>query len=51
VENNKAVKKPVVTGESYNLNVEILQGLSSGEQIVVEGQMLLEPDAKVKIIE
>ena len=33
------------------MNVEILEGLTPGEKIVVEGQMLLEDGAKVRIIE
>ena len=51
IENNKAVKKAVTTGRQYNLDVEIVDGLTAGNEIVVEGQMLLEPDAKVRIIE
>jgi RND family efflux transporter MFP subunit len=49
--NNKAVKNPVVPGRQYKLDVEIVDGLTAGDEIVVEGQMLLEPDAKVRIIE
>ena len=51
IENNQAVKRPVTTGKRYKLNVEILDGLVQGDEIVVEGQMLLEPDAKVRIIQ
>jgi RND family efflux transporter MFP subunit len=50
IENDKAVKKPVVTGRGYKLTMEILEGLTAGDNIVVEGQMLLEPEAKVRII-
>lgn len=51
VENNQAVKKPVILGKRYKLSVEIKDGLKSGDNIVVAGQMLLEPEAKVRIIE
>jgi RND family efflux transporter MFP subunit len=51
IENDQAVKKPVVTGKRYKLNVEILEGLTPGDEIVVEGQMLLEDGAKVRIID
>lgn len=51
VENGQAVKKEVKAGKRYKLNVEILDGLNSGDALVVEGQMLLEPGAKVRIIE
>jgi len=51
IENDKAIKKPIVAGRRFKLNLEILEGLSIGDKIVVEGQMLLEPEAKVRIIE
>jgi membrane fusion protein (multidrug efflux system) len=51
IEKERAVKKPVVPGRQFNMDVEIQEGLSAGDKIVVEGQMLLEPDAKVRIIE
>jgi RND family efflux transporter MFP subunit len=51
IENDQAVKKPVVIGKQYKLNVELLDGLMPGEEIVIEGQMLLEDGAKVRIIE
>jgi RND family efflux transporter MFP subunit len=51
IEKERAVKKPVVPGRQFNMDVEMQEGLSAGDKIVVEGQMLLEPDAKVRIIE
>jgi len=51
IKNGLAVKKPVVPGKRFKLYVEILEGLSPGDEIIVEGQMLLEPEAKVRIIE
>lgn len=36
VENNILVKKPVVTGISSDLYVEVKEGLSEGEQVVVD---------------
>jgi len=51
IENDQAIKKPVVIGKQYKLNVELIDGLMPGEEIVVEGQMLLEDGAKVRIIE
>jgi RND family efflux transporter MFP subunit len=48
---NQTVKKQVVPGKRYKLNVEILEGLTPGDELVVEGQMLLEDGAKVRIIE
>jgi len=51
IEKDKAVKKPVVIGKQYKMEMEIVKGLTSGEKLVVEGQMLLEDGAKVRIIE
>ena len=50
VEDGLAVKKPVKTGKRYKLDVEIADGLKAGDMVVVEGQMLLTSQAKVKII-
>jgi RND family efflux transporter MFP subunit len=51
IENNQAVKKPVRLAKRYKLQVEIADGLKSGDEFVTEGQMLLEPGAKIRIIE
>jgi RND family efflux transporter MFP subunit len=51
IQNGAAIKKPVVPGKRYKLNVEIIEGLNPGDEIVIEGQMLLEDGAKVRIIE
>lgn len=41
----------VQIGKSNQLDVEITSGLNPGDQLVVEGQMLLAPNSKLKIIE
>ncbi len=46
-----AEKRPVKLGRYYDLDVEILEGLKAGEDLIVEGQLLLEPGAKVKVIQ
>ena len=51
IENDKAVKKSIVIGKQYKMEMEIVKGLTSEEKLVVEGQMLLEDGAKVRIIE
>ena len=51
VQVDKAVKKTVEPGKQYKLNVEILEGLGLGDELIVAGQMLLEPGTPVKIIE
>jgi len=50
VNDSKAHKREVKTGKQHVLDVEILEGLTPGDQLVVEGQTLLTPDAKVKVI-
>lgn len=47
----QAEKRSIIQGERQNLDVEILDGLSPGDQLVVEGQLLLDEASKLKIIE
>lgn len=51
VKSGKAVKQQVVPGKQQVLDVEITQGLNHGDELVVEGAMLLEDGNKVKTIE
>ena len=46
-----AEKRAVKVGKQHVLDVEILEGLSPGDKVVVEGQLLLEPGNKVKVVE
>jgi membrane fusion protein (multidrug efflux system) len=48
---NAAEKRPVKLGRNQDLDVEILEGLKAGDELIVEGQLLLEPGAKVKVIQ
>ena len=41
--------RPVVTGEAVGSRLEVLQGLSEGEPVVVRGNERLQPGAKVRI--
>lgn len=50
VENGHAVKKPIIPGKRYKLKMEIEEGLQPGDEMVVQGQMLLESGVKVRII-
>jgi membrane fusion protein (multidrug efflux system) len=50
VKNGKAEKQKVVPGKQQVLDVEILAGLNPGDELVVEGQMLLENGSKVKVV-
>jgi RND family efflux transporter MFP subunit len=50
VKNEKAEKIKVLPGKQQGLDVEILEGLNPGDQLVVEGQMLLENGSKVRVV-
>lgn len=50
VNNGKAQKRPVTMGQNQGLDVEILQGLKPGDQMVIEGQLLLDDGVKVRIV-
>ncbi len=46
-----AEKRTVKIGKQQVLDVEILAGLSPGDELIIEGQLLLEPGSKVKVVE
>lgn len=50
VNDGKAEKREIKTGRRQVLDVEIIAGLNPGDELVVEGQLLLEPGSKVKVI-
>ena len=47
----QAKRRPVIQGERQNLDIEIKDGLNPGDQLVVEGQLLLNEGSKLNIIE
>jgi membrane fusion protein, multidrug efflux system len=47
-ENNKAVKRMVKTGKSYNGNIEVLEGLKANEKYITEGFEALEEGDLIK---
>lgn len=49
-ETGKAEKRKITLGKQQGLDVEILEGLNPGDQLVVEGQILLEDNSKVRIV-
>jgi RND family efflux transporter MFP subunit len=50
IEDNKAVKRDIVTGSSDGRNVEVVRGLTTRDQVVVSGQLNLTDGNRVKII-
>jgi len=50
LDNGTAVEKNVKLGKSRGLFSEVLDGLNESDMLIVEGQMFLENNAKVKVI-
>lgn len=46
-----AEKRPIKTGRRHDLDVEVLEGLNPGDKLIIEGQLLLDQGAKVKVIQ
>jgi HlyD family secretion protein len=51
VENNQALRKPVVIGVEQGDRVEVVEGIREGEQVVVKGQGSLKDRSPVRVIE
>ena len=50
VKDGKAEKRNVILGNQQGLEVEIREGLNPGDELVVEGQLLLENGSKIKSV-
>ena len=46
---NQAVRIPVKIGKQSGATVEVVEGLSTNDRLIVEGHLLLEPDVKINI--
>ncbi len=46
-----AEKRPIKTGRRQDLDVEVIEGLNPGDELIIEGQLLLDQGAKVKVIQ
>lgn len=51
VKNNKVHLQKVLTGRSFNNQVEILSGLEAGDVVVTSGQINLEDQSQIQIIQ
>ncbi|HNW57503.1 MAG TPA: efflux RND transporter periplasmic adaptor subunit [Bacteroidales bacterium] len=49
--NGKAVRRTLIIGQSNNEQVEVLSGLSDGDQVIVSGQLNLKDGDDIKIIQ
>jgi len=50
VQEDKAVAKEVVTGLDTGVDIEILEGLNQGDQVIIKGQTLVDEGHKVKVV-
>ena len=50
-EDGRAKKQSVQLGRSQGLEVEVLDGLTQGDHLIVEGQLNLEDGAKIAVID
>ncbi len=50
IEGNKAVKREIITNDSDDKYIEVINGLKEGEKVVVSGQLNLHDGDHVKII-
>ena len=51
VQGNKAVKKEIITNESDDKFIEVVNGLTENEQVIVSGQLNLHDGDQIKIIQ
>lgn len=49
-QNSKAVKRELIIGQSNDKQIEVLQGLNDGEQVIVSGQLNLKDGDDIKVI-
>jgi membrane fusion protein (multidrug efflux system) len=49
--NDLAEQRYVKPGNQYGLDIEIKEGLSRGDLLITEGQLLLEPGSKIRIVQ
>jgi len=49
-QNGKAIKRELIIGQSNNKQVEVLSGLSDGEQVIISGQLNLKDGNEINII-
>ncbi len=50
-QDGKAIKRDLIIGQSNNDQVEVLSGLSEGEQVIISGQLNLKDGDDIKIIQ
>lgn len=50
VQDDKAVAKEVVTGMDTGVDIEITEGLTEGDRVIIKGQTLVDEGNKVKVV-
>lgn len=51
IQNNKAIRRNITLGRDFGSNVEIVNGLVAGDQVVVNGQINLKDGTQVKVVQ
>lgn len=51
LEGNQAIRRPVVTGYEQDQYVEIVNGVSEGDRVIVKGQELIRDRSTVRVVE
>ncbi len=51
MEGNRAVRKTVATGYEQDQYVEVLEGVSEGDQVIVKGQEMIKDGSTVRVIQ
>ncbi|HSB04715.1 MAG TPA: efflux RND transporter periplasmic adaptor subunit [Thermodesulfobacteriota bacterium] len=51
IEGKRAVRRPITIGYEQDRMVEVLKGLSVGDQIVIKGQQLIKDGSAIRVVE
>jgi membrane fusion protein (multidrug efflux system) len=51
VEGKQAIRRPITIGYEQDRMVEVLKGLSEGDQVVIKGQQLIKDGSAIRVVE
>ncbi len=51
VEGKQAIRRPIAIGYEQDRMVEVLKGLSEGDQVVIKGQQLIKDGSAIRVVE
>lgn len=50
IQGNRAIRRNIATGRDFGNNIEVINGLAEGEQVVTNGQVNLRDSTEVKVV-